>query len=305
MARRTSSVDSGASLILAMIFMSVVSLISLAMAAWATTGLHSTISFTAAQSTVSTANSVAEVTLQEVRGAFYTNTIWAQPPVSCWGPTNWTPLDLQGINNSSLTAYCSTAWPYDGSNSRRQVTISICPTPAATPTSADATKCATAPYLQVVATFDDRPASGSFPNCNNEPTYQSSYPTTQWSSCGTFMTINSWVFGTNPPTVAANGFSLGGITSTCTSTDSFTLGGTGFIAGLIGTSPPTPATKVYFVSNKTVNGSLIMDTTEATSVTVASGSLLAGCVPNNSPNTANVVVVTPVGESFQVLTVSY
>jgi hypothetical protein len=282
--RATARGQEGASLILAMIFMSVVSLITLAMAAWATTGLHSTLSFTEAQSTVSTANSTAEVALQEVRTTFYSNTLWAQPPVSCW-PGGVTPPALQDLNNQSMNAFCFTHWPFSGSASHRQVTIYVCPT------TFSAAQCGLTPYLQVIVTFDDRPATGGFATCNPESTTA----TDQWTTCGTYMTINSWVFATIPPTLVSIQIP-GSILSPCT-TKNFTLTGTGFIAG---------STKVYFESSVTVNGSTILTSLQGTvSSTNASGTILTGCVPNNSPSTASVIVATPIGQSSNPVSVSY
>ena len=265
----------GASLILAMIFMSVVSLITLAMAAWATTGLHSTLSFTAAQSTVSTANSTAEVALAEVRTSFYSTTLWAQPPVSCW--PGGTPASLQPLNNQSMNAFCFTRWPVGGSSTRRQVTIYVCPT------TFSAAQCGLTPYLQVIVTFNDRPASGGFATCNPESTTSPS----QWTTCGTFMTINSWVFATIPPTLVSIQVP-GTITSPCT-TKNFTVTGTGFISG---------STKVYFVSTVVSGATTILSSQQGTVLSMnASGTVMYGCVPNNSPSTATVMVSTPIGQS--------
>jgi len=275
--------DRGASLILALIFMVVVSLIVLAMASWATTGLRSTINFTAAQSTVSSANSVAELAVQESRYSFLPSTLNAYPPAPCWssGPTPLSPPN--NLNSQTLSAYCSTRWNPSSYAATRKVTIDVCLESASATAAGD---CANAPLLQVVVTFDDYPAAGGTAVCVNQT------GATYWTTCGTYMKINSWVFGSNPPTVIATQ-APGGATLPCTTHD-FWVSGTNFVPG---------STNVYFVVNGAANQSY-----QATNVSASSSTYLTGCEPSTGSTgstVATVVVSTPMGQSQQTVTITY
>ncbi|MDE2282351.1 MAG: hypothetical protein KGJ92_06225 [Actinomycetales bacterium] len=274
-----TSRDRGASLILALIFMTVMSLIVLSMAAWATTGLRSSISFTAAQSTVSTANSVAELALQESRYSFLPGTLWAAPPAPCW--LNGATPSAQTLNSQPMSAYCSTRFDLSSYTATRVVTIDVCPTSTAPTAASD---CAAAPYLQVVAQFDDYPAAGGGWQCSP----QLGDPGTYWKTCGTYMKILSWIFGVNPPTVIS---AQGGLptTSTCTTHD-FTVTGTGFVTG---------STGVYFVTSGSAN-----QVRPASLIDVQSATYLVGCAPAGT-GTAAVLVTTPLGQSQQNVTINY
>ena len=277
----------GASLVLALIFLTVVSLISMALASWTATGLRSTVNFTAAQSTVSTANSVAELALQEVRYNFYSNSVWVQVPVSCW-PSGSTPSALQGINNQNMYAYCSTHWNPSSVSATRKVTVYVCPS------SLSATSCAATPYLQVIATFDDFPVSGGNSTCVADVP-------TEWTSCGTYMTINSWVYATNPPTLTS--FVQTGASPSCGSTNSFSVYGTGFVSG---------TTNVYFVSRvQTIQNGIVVSTTlqvlKGTGIVVtnSSGTVATGCLPAGLTGSQSISVSTPVGQSSQVVSATF
>ncbi len=280
--------ERGASLILAMIFMSVVSLISLALATWATTGLRSTISFTAAQSTVSTANSVAELAVQEVRYHFFSSSLWAQPPASCWD-TSGTPsvLNQYGLNNQPMNAWCSTRWSPSSVTTTRRVTIYVCPITFSN------SACATTPFLQVIVSFDDYPAAGGSLGCNYDNP-------NEWTTCGTYMTINSWVYATNPPTITQF---VPGTAAGCSGTNSFTIDGTGYVSG---------STTVYFVSRITSTNNGVTSTTlqvlkvSGSGITTNSiGTVLSGCLPTGLSGTANIIVSTPVGQSAQAVQQSF
>jgi Tfp pilus assembly protein PilX len=272
-ARATVRDDQGASLILALVFLVVVSLITLAMAGFAATGLRSTISFTAAQSTVSSANSMAELALNESRHQLVSSTLYASPPASCWpsgGPTQ------QTFNAQSMSAWCSTRWNQLSTTATRRVTIDVCPT------SFGATACAATPYLQVIVVFDDYSAAGAWA-CDQ----------VTWTTCGTYMSIRSWVFGVNPPTLlSAQIPAITSTSGTCT-TKSFTVTGTGFVAG---------QTSVYFVppGQTSQPGNTAYS---ATGVQVLSGSTTtaSGCVPLGLSGTWAVMVSTPLGQSQQVV----
>lgn len=274
---------------LALIFMTVVSLIVLAMAAWTTTGLRSSIDFTQAQQTVASANSLAQLALQESRYTFQPGTLLAQPPVSCWG-TGATPPTINNL--PPMSAWCSTRWNPSSVKATRRVTIYVCPTSLSPSAPSD---CASTPYLQVIATFDDYSASGGSPQCTDGPTSAS------WVTCGTYMSINSWVFTVTPPTVRndVTPFQSGYPPSATCTTTSFTLYGTGFLVG---------STNVYFITTATTTISGTTTTVRysqlATNVAVYNNTTLSGCAPPG-PGTATLMVSTPVGQSSQAVTISY
>jgi Tfp pilus assembly protein PilX len=271
--------ESGATLILALIFMSVVSLITLSMAAWATTGLRSTQSFTKAQSTVATANSVAELALQESRYTFQQTTLWADPPVPCW-PVGTS--STQTLNYLSMSAWCQTRWFPSSPTTTRKVTIDVCLS------TFSAASCAATPYLQAIVTFDDFPSSGGSPVC----TPDNGATSTGWATCGTYMKINSWVFGANPPAVtAAQEYAASG---SCTTSD-FWVSGTGFLSG---------STNVYLISS---NGNSNNITLSPTNLNVQSSTYLTACLPTGGTGGSSLMVMvsTPLGQSSQSVSIPY
>jgi Tfp pilus assembly protein PilX len=272
MAKRTTRLgrgpdETGASLILALIFLVVVSLIVLSMATWTSSDLTNSIRFTAAQSTVATANSATEVAVQDARYYFDASTLNASPPVSCLAPATGT------INGLSVSVWCSTQWNSQ-SSSTRVVTFSTCPS------SQSAAYCAANPLLQAVVTYDDYPTTNNYSSCPPVSTTTTTTTTVAGAtSCGTGMTIDTWVFGAIPPTVTS--VTANAAPPTC-STTPITILGTGF------TSPAT-VTFVVNGSNNTVYA--------ATNVTVVNTTTITACEPSSGSGTADVIVTTPTGTS--------
>lgn len=263
--RRQGREETGAVLILALVFLVVVSLITLSMASWTSSDLMNSIRFTAAQSTVATANSATEVAVQDARFYFDADTLYASPPISCLSPASGT------INGLSVSVWCSTQWNPQ-SRSTRVVTFSTCLS------SQSATVCSANPLLQVAVTYDDYPATNDYSSCPPVSTTTSTTvaPT---SSCGTGMKIDTWVFGAVPPTVT--GVSANAPPPNCATTP-VTILGTGF------TSPAT----VTFVVDGSVNAVY-----PATSVSVVNTTTITACEPSLGSGTADVVVTTPTGTS--------
>ena len=260
--------EAGASLILALIFLVVVSLIVLSMASWTSSDLTNSIRFTAAQSTVATANSATEVAVQDARYYFDASTLYASPPISCLAPATGT------INGLSVSVWCSTQWNPQSHNTR-VVTFSTCPA------SQSATYCAANPLLQAVVTYDDYPTTNNYSSCPPVSTTTTTTTTTVAgsSSCGTGMKIDTWVFGSVPPTVTS--VSANAPPPTC-STTPVTILGTGF------TSPAT----VTFVINGASNVVY-----QATNVSVVNTTTITACEPSSGSGTADVIVTTPTGTS--------
>ena len=114
--------ERGSSLVLAIIFLTVVSVLMVALVEWVGADLRNTSRFTAAQSFQSTANSAAEIALQNVRYNFMSATLNASPPAPCW--TTSPSASLLSLNSQSVVAWCSTSWT-TGSAQSRKVTVSV------------------------------------------------------------------------------------------------------------------------------------------------------------------------------------
>jgi len=266
--------ETGASLILALIFLVVVSLIVLSMATWTSTGLNASARFTAAQSIVSTANSATEVAVQSARYNFQSSTIDASPPVPCLPSGFNTPIVPNG---QSLSTWCSTQWnPLSAST--RKVAFYTCLSAITT-----ASACATRPLLLAIVTYNDFPIGGNYESC--APT-TSPTPPSGVSSCGTGMVVDTWVFGAIPPQITGV---LGQAIPTGCTTPQVQIDGTGF------TNPAS----VSFVASVTVNGvtSYVSYPAPKGSVTVVNASTILACEPTSGSGTVDVVVATPTGVS--------
>lgn len=272
--------EEGATLILALIFIVVVSALATALTSWVTSDLKNTSKFTGAQSMESAANSATESALQSVRYYFASSTINASPPQTCWqsgtgsagtstGTTQVTSLTITEPNSPvSLSAWCSTLYNPVGTNTRI-VTISTClstVTPAA---------CANNPLLQAVVVFDDFPATGSLA-CPSYTTPSSS------TTCGSGMSILGWAFGVVPPVVTAPP-PTSGPSSSCPASNLVTINGSGF----------SGATAVNFMPSgkETILPGAIVSNT---------GTTVTACAANPTlmtTGTYQVTVTTPAGTS--------
>ena len=233
----------------------------MALVQWVGNDLANTAKFTSAQSFQSTANSAAELALQNVRYNFVGATLNASPPVPCW-TTSPTP-SLLSLNGQSVDAWCSTSWTL-GISESRVVTISICLS------SVSATNCAYTPLLGVIATFHDFEKSTGISTCSPQST----------TNCGTTMMIESWAFAPSPPVVSGvvdSSFS-------CSSGSPVHIGGSGFIG----------ASSVTFVLTSGVSSNVVYP---ASSFVTMSDVSIDACTPSSGSGTAYVVVTTPVGSS--------
>jgi hypothetical protein len=184
--------------------------------------LNNVAHFTSARSVQNAVDNAANLAIQNIR---YTplistaQTLNASPPSACWGTGTSALASQEGSTSVNVDIWCSTVWNPSSANTR-VVTFSACPA-SQSPT---ASSCAAAPFLQVVATYDDYP-SGVI-----------SAPTTAQCVvyCGTGMTVNSWEWSPVVPTVTGLSATSGPITGGT----SVTITGTGFVSG---------ATSVNFV----------------------------------------------------------
>ncbi len=151
--------ESGAVLVLALVFAAVVSLIILALVSWSGNNLQSVAAFQQGTKLNYAANSAMETAIQQVR----------YDPDGC--PITGLSYSVNGI---TVVVQCG---PNPGNTTiMRQVKFTACPQTgvACSPSN---------PYLTVVATFDD--FTSSFPIDSSTPCS---------ATCGNAMRINSWVF---------------------------------------------------------------------------------------------------------------
>lgn len=256
--------ERGASLILALIFLIVVSLIVISLATWTSNGLNNTRSFTAAQSTISAANSATELAAQYARYNFVSSTLDASPPASCWASSS-----KVSYNGVPVSVWCSTLWFPSSTSQTRIVTFSTCLQ------SVSPANCAAAPLLQAVVYYDDFPQIGGSSNCLSGTLQTSS------TTCGVGMAIHSWVFVPTPPTVSK--ILVGSITAPCTTTKAFTLYGTGF----------SSAAKIYFIVPPIGSNQVYA----AGQVTFVSSGQLTACEPTTGSGSPLIIVTTETGTS--------
>jgi len=179
--RRNARGESGAVLILALIYIVVISLVVAALSGLAINDLNNTPKFAAATELDSAATNMTEVAIQYVRYnpqiTSSTASGVASPLVSCWGGTSLSQLPT--FNTYQIAVWCSTNWnPLSAQT--RQVTFYACQS------SLLAAQCASSPLLQTVVIFDDYPAP---------PRVSAPNQTICTVLCGQGMTLTSWIFG--------------------------------------------------------------------------------------------------------------
>jgi hypothetical protein len=174
---RAASRDGGSVLILALVYLTAVSISVLALAGWSSASLHTTTAFSSVRELQDAARSTTELAMQNIRYAPELNSTQnASPPVACWG--NGATSGVTSIDGYSMNVWCSTVWqPTSGDT--RVVTFSTCLS------SVSAAACAANPYLQVVVTYDDYPPGGAAAVAG---------PCTDWNWCGQGMTVDSWIW---------------------------------------------------------------------------------------------------------------
>jgi hypothetical protein len=203
--------ESGAVLILALIFLLVIGLIVGGLASWTSNSLKNSVNFQEARSVQYALSSATQVAISNIRYTPLLNsnqTLNASPPSYCWGtsaPSELTIESGQGSQSNQVALWCSTAW-VPSSVATRTVTISACLTSVVPDT--NPAQCAASPGLQTVVVFDD---------------YSSNGP-----QLGAGMTINSSTNGgLNIPVVTSLSPAQGPVTGGTT----LTVAGTGFVSG--------------------------------------------------------------------------
>jgi hypothetical protein len=236
--------ESGAVLVLALIFLISVSLIVTALLTWSGTSVRATGNFQDERNLEYGATDAVNLAIQNTRYAFdYGNTGTPgnpnpDTPNNPYSPNN--PLlnnptpalcsSYQVPNSTaSVDVYCSMVWqPYSAST--REFTYSACSTTS--PTNANPGDCAAQPLLQALVAFDDYPSGVAFPSPSPSQCLpilkQTSLPgADQNGSCGVSMTQISWQWNPVVPAITnvspSSGSSSGGAT--------VTILGTGFTSG--------------------------------------------------------------------------
>ena len=163
---RTQS-ESGSSLVLALVFLVVVGLMLSALATLTGNDLGNSVGFKGQRSVLYASDAATKVAMWGVR---YTHSNPGPVAVACPGTS-----PALHINGEFIEDWCNTTRP--GNSNTRVVTISACLT-----TASGSPQVCTNPTVQAVVTFNDVSSSG-----------KALCSATDQSSCGTGMTIDSWV----------------------------------------------------------------------------------------------------------------
>ena len=285
--------ERGAVLILALILLLVGTVVVGALSYEVTNDVQDSARFASVRSLQYDARSATNLAIQQIR---YTPlllpsqtsmiaTLNASPPAPCWDTgtptTPGTIAQSPAIDGApAMASWCSTVWS-PTSSSTRTVTISTC---LATYSAA---KCAAAPYLLAVVSFDDYPHGISAPSTAQCVTY-----------CGTSMQLDSWLWSPQLPSGAASASppSISPNTGPITGGTTVTITGSGFVPGStvnfveVSATGGTPA---YAPTTDNVVLSVTPTSVTPTTIVVQSPSVIV-----NGPTTAYwVEVATPTGTS--------
>ena len=170
---RCAQPESGSVLLLALLFLVMVSLILVSLGSWATNDLNNTSRFQSASSELYGAGGATEVA---IRAARYTYTYPSESGTICPGTTEPIP-----INGYYFEDWCVTVTNISLSVTR-QVTLTACVVPSS---SSSLTGPCQSPLLTVVVDFDD--------HTPNESPGRQNCTATSTLSCGAGMRLVSWV----------------------------------------------------------------------------------------------------------------
>ena len=183
--------ESGAVLILALVYLVAVLIVVTSLAGWVTNDLNNTAHFSSASSSNFAEAGVMDVGISSIR---YTPLLAdsqaqgvATAPGYCWTPASGY-VSEESLDGVTVAVWCSTVENLSSSNTR-VVTLYACPTTLTSASSAsDAATaglaCQSAPNLQAVVTLDDYPPGGSAALTKQ---------CTLW--CGEGLYMQSWVWG--------------------------------------------------------------------------------------------------------------
>lgn len=186
--RRADS-ESGAILILALVYIIAISLVVGALARWATDDLDNTNNFGATSQLHYAVTSAMNTAIESIRYSPVPATTPAQSTANhqvptgwgeCWVPTSGSVSQLSFDNNEFVVdVYCNVI-ENNKSSTTRQVTFAACLN------SQTAASCEAAPLLSAVVNYDDYTSGGSFVlqvQCNDVPV-----------PCGAGQSLKSWIW---------------------------------------------------------------------------------------------------------------
>lgn len=184
--RGDANSESGAVLILALVYIITISLVVAALASWSTNDLHNTGNFKATSELHYAVSSATNTAIQSIRYSPLPSSTPPQklatptPPGNCWTPTGGPTSSQVTINTYTVDVWCST---YEDltSGSTRTVTFYACLS------TLSAAQCQSTPKLKAVVVFDDYPTGGGvlLPiQCNLGV-----------GQCGYDQTLTSWIWG--------------------------------------------------------------------------------------------------------------
>jgi hypothetical protein len=191
--------ERGSILILALVFITAVSLVLLALASWTTNDLTNSTNFANARNANYAASGTTTVAINSIRYATLLSAGQAQNTATalsyCWQPSASPAVSQLTTDGVTIAVWCSTVEDL-ASASTRVVSFYACKSTltassSASTISAAATACAASPLLYAQVTYDDYPPGGSTPL------------TTQCSTwCGQGTTLNSWKWAGSGTAVA-------------------------------------------------------------------------------------------------------
>lgn len=179
--RRKSASDTGAVLILALVYIVSISIIVGAIADWAMNDLNNTTKFDSASALDYAATNAVEVAVQSIRYTPLVSTTESPNYGACWTPATGTESQLpttDGDTTTTITVWCQTVENLDSSNTR-VVTFWACKS-----ATSELACVASGDYvLTAQVTFDDYPSGDSAP-----------LTSTCTSTCGEGATTNYWTW---------------------------------------------------------------------------------------------------------------
>jgi hypothetical protein len=268
--------DEGATMLLALIFLVVMSLVIIGVERWTGNNLANTSKFVSAQSLQSEANSANDLAIQFVRYTFMNTSLDGQAPAPCWNTVSSTASQyppsgdtFPGPTVLPVDAWCMTR--FYPANSEREVTVSTCKS------TVSAATCEGHPLLQTIVTITDN-LSGCAPLPLNS--------TVSDTTCGTHMKISDWQFGAVPPIVSSVTTSTGG-----------------WCAGMSGSPTPVVVTGLHLDLATDIDF-IVPGSASTTSPVLASGTVVSStdssvdaCATTDLSAPLDVVVSTPMGSS--------
>jgi hypothetical protein len=284
--------ESGAILILALVFLVAVSLIVIALLSLVGTSLTATASFTTERINETAATNAVNLAIQESRVTFagqmqnaFGGATAAMPaqPSACWfsGGTPQQPPPI--ANQPQYYVWCSMIWQPFNTNTRT-VTYSACLS------SVSNVLCTLNPTLQVIEVFDDYPPGVGVPLVN--PVQCNFY-----NYCGQSMTQVSWQWKPTVPVVT----SISPTTTSIAGGTTVTITGTGFLHGSSvnfteesGGTPTSNNVVVTVPASQVTASNCTGPNNTCTTLSLPAPSVTAG-VPSGSLSASYFVTVTTPG----------